>query len=185
MAKRRVLTLEEKSLLVKCYDYLKSHPPPGNTGPQFTLRQRVAQCLGFSESTVGRTMASFNKTKDMSFMEKPVKRGHRPRSIAEYFVTELHELIMQANKDCTMVSAKTLCGDLKQLYGANIAVRTMRRVLNRLGYRHQKGRGRYYLAESEANVAFRGHYLRKKLANRDRRNNPVQPEVFLDESYCN
>ncbi|KAE9094643.1 hypothetical protein PF010_g17020 [Phytophthora fragariae] len=35
------------------------------------------------------------------------------------------------------------------------------------------------------NVAFWATYLQKKMTNRDQNNNPVRPEVFLDESYVN
>jgi len=41
------------------------------------------------------------------------------------------------------------------------------------------------VAESAANVAFRAQYLRKKVANLNRRDFPLRPEVFLDETFCN
>lgn len=41
------------------------------------------------------------------------------------------------------------------------------------------------MADSGHNVAYRATYLQRKLANRDATNNPIQPEVYLDESYVN
>ncbi|KAJ8517255.1 hypothetical protein ON010_g18344 [Phytophthora cinnamomi] len=61
----------------------------------------------------------------------------------------------------------------------------MARLLRRLGYRYIKGENRHYLADSVQNVAYRTTYLQRKVANRDRNNNPIKPEVYLDESYVN
>jgi hypothetical protein len=54
-----------------------------------------------------------------------------------------------------------------------------------MGYRHLRGQNRHYLDETTGNVAFRATYLQKHQSNRDSNNHPIQPEVFLDESYCN
>ncbi|OWY99574.1 hypothetical protein PHMEG_00029402 [Phytophthora megakarya] len=35
------------------------------------------------------------------------------------------------------------------------------------------------------NVTYRATYLQHKVQNRDRNNNPIHPEVYLDESYVN
>ncbi|OQR82180.1 hypothetical protein ACHHYP_16360 [Achlya hypogyna] len=61
----------------------------------------------------------------------------------------------------------------------------MHRVLQRMGYCYLRGVQRNYLAESQANVAYRAQYLAAKLKNRDADNNPIVPKVYLDESYCN
>ncbi|KAH9095928.1 hypothetical protein Ae201684P_010137 [Aphanomyces euteiches] len=79
----------------------------------------------------------------------------------------------------------SICQDLKSNYGVDVAVRTMRRVLVGMGFKHQKGRTRIYLAETHANVTLRAKYLRKKITNRCENGCPIQPEVYLDGSYCN
>ncbi|OQR96859.1 hypothetical protein ACHHYP_13223 [Achlya hypogyna] len=61
----------------------------------------------------------------------------------------------------------------------------MHRVLQRMGHCYLRGVQQNYLAESLANVAYRAQYLAAKLKNRDADNNPIVPEVYLDESYCN
>ncbi|KAG7380193.1 hypothetical protein PHYPSEUDO_007647 [Phytophthora pseudosyringae] len=66
-----------------------------------------------------------------------------------------------------------------------IARRSMSRLLRRLGYRYIMGEKRHYLAEIVGNVAYRATYPQRKLLNRDRNNNPILPEVYLDESYVN
>ena len=70
-------------------------------------------------------------------------------------------------------------------YGVKCSNRTMHRLLRRLGFRYLRGQTRNYLAETPANVAFRGQYLRAKVMNRDGNGNPVMSEVYLDESYVN
>ncbi|KAE9195129.1 hypothetical protein PF005_g17410 [Phytophthora fragariae] len=52
-------------------------------------------------------------------------------------------------------------------------------------FSHIRGKHRNDLAGKENNVAFWATYLQKKMTNRDQNNNPVRPEVFLDESYVN
>eukprot|EP00644_Phytophthora_capsici_P003008 jgi/Phyca11/102544/e_gw1.7.983.1 len=54
-----------------------------------------------------------------------------------------------------------------------------------MGFRHLRGQSRHYLAETTGNVAFRATYLQRRASNRDSHNHPINPEVFLDESYCN
>jgi hypothetical protein len=61
----------------------------------------------------------------------------------------------------------------------------MRRLLRKLGFTYIQGESRHYLAESDANVAYRATYLQRKITNRDGNGNPIVPEVFLDESYVN
>eukprot|EP00644_Phytophthora_capsici_P000944 jgi/Phyca11/121003/e_gw1.43.157.1 len=61
----------------------------------------------------------------------------------------------------------------------------MSRLLRRLGYRYKKSEGRHYMADSVQNVAYRATYLQQKVANRDANNNPIRPEIYLDESYVN
>ncbi|OWZ05111.1 hypothetical protein PHMEG_00022862 [Phytophthora megakarya] len=56
-----------------------------------------------------------------------------------------------------------------------IASRSMSRLLRRLGYRYIKGQNRHYLADSVQNAAFRATYLQRKIANRDKNNNPIRP----------
>ncbi|OWY98214.1 hypothetical protein PHMEG_00031070 [Phytophthora megakarya] len=69
--------------------------------------------------------------------------------------------------------------------GILISRRSMGRLLRRLGYRYIKGESRHFLADSVHNVAYRATYLQHKVQNRDRNNNPIRPEVYLDESYVN
>ncbi|OWZ08909.1 hypothetical protein PHMEG_00018477 [Phytophthora megakarya] len=58
-------------------------------------------------------------------------------------------------------------------------------LLRRLGYRYIKGESRHFFPDSVHNVTYRATYLQHKVQNRDRNNNPIHPEVYLDESYVN
>ncbi|ETV73678.1 hypothetical protein H257_11777 [Aphanomyces astaci] len=150
------------------------------------LEGSVSECLGIGSATISRIVANWNQFHDPTFPPTSDKRGHRPRSVAHHFTTEIREIIKQANDTCTPVSATTICDDLKRTYNVDVAVRTMRRVLGRMGFKHQKGKTRFYLAETEANVAFRAKYLRKKINNRVQESGadamPALPETWVDES---
>jgi hypothetical protein len=61
----------------------------------------------------------------------------------------------------------------------------MCRLVRKLGFTYIQGESRHYLAESDANVAYRATYLQRKITNCDDNGNPIVPEVFLDESYVN
>eukprot|EP00644_Phytophthora_capsici_P018078 jgi/Phyca11/114208/e_gw1.25.593.1 len=66
-------------------------------------------------------------------------------------------------------------------------------LMNELGYSYMKGEKRQIYMESDANVAFRAAYLKKKLANRNTTvghngnvyNGVHRPEVYLDELDLN
>ncbi|KAE8879487.1 hypothetical protein PF005_g10713 [Phytophthora fragariae] len=61
----------------------------------------------------------------------------------------------------------------------------MRRICRKLGYVYVRGKKRHYLAESSASVAFRASYIKKLAKRPNKKGFPRNPEVFLDESYCN
>ncbi|KAH9078621.1 hypothetical protein Ae201684P_019700 [Aphanomyces euteiches] len=173
-------------MVVKCHRYFMERKTSVHAGAQARVRDSVAECLGISKSTVGSIIAHWNAHHDPTFASTFRPRVRRPNAVSQHFSADIRELIMNANNECLPVTSKSLCNELLMEYDVDINERTMRRVLRKMGYTFVKGRGRFYLAESDANVAFRAKYLRKKLDNRyESSTNPIYPKVFLDESYCN
>lgn len=117
-------------------------------------------------------------------MEGPKPSG-RPPKHGESIQPLVRESVSRMNKSGKPVAAPQLAQRLKEEHNIVVSVRSLRRVLRRMGMRFIKGRSRNIMAETTANVAFRAQYLRKKVLNLNRRNFPVRPEVYLDETFCN
>jgi len=214
LVSKHVLEPCEKVLIVNVHDYFIREKDERRAGTHRPVRQRVAACLGFSEATIARVMADWNRHHDATFPPRDrqglplaagvtATRGHAPRRIDEQQYAPLIREIIQAKHAQSMPVTAAIVQNEFQEYicmtmnttlniyvfhrrsSIQISVRSMRRVLRRLGYRYLKGQNRNILAESPANVAFRAQYIQAKLDNRDANGFPMVPEVFLDESFCN
>lgn len=97
----------------------------------------------------------------------------------------IRKFIVDQNNIPRPVTAMQICREVAEKTVYKLAARSMRRALREMGFYHGKGRKRHFMAEREANVAFRRKYLDNKLKNRNSKKNPKRPEVFLDESFCN
>ena len=64
-------------------------------------------------------------------------------------------------------------------------ISTLARALDRWGFEFGKGTRTQHLKEKDYIIAARHRYLRKMRNNRGLDNNPIRPEVYLDESYIN
>ncbi|ETV83145.1 hypothetical protein H257_03948 [Aphanomyces astaci] len=115
-------------------------------GAQSKVKKSVSEFLGFGQSTIGRAIAEWRKNHDPSFEASQRVRLSNRRSPADHLTTELGDIIAAANQQCLPVSAESL---------------------SKTTGRRARGdrKTRFYLAESEGNVAFRAKNIRKKLAN--------------------
>ncbi|OQR85234.1 hypothetical protein ACHHYP_12058, partial [Achlya hypogyna] len=170
MDKKHNLSPAEKLLIVKATEYFKKEKPNGAPG---------------RSGSSAHVMAHWNHHHDPTFAVPEAPRGLRFHSPADSLSLEIRTLIRERNQAQKPITASIIRKNLDTLYGVEISIRTTHRVLHRLGYRFRRGVHRNYLAESQANVAYRARYLEAKLANRDINGNPILPEVYLDESYCN
>ncbi|EEY59561.1 uncharacterized protein PITG_12133 [Phytophthora infestans T30-4] len=93
------------------------------------------------------------------------KPSGRPRTFGESIQPLVRELVSELNSSGKPVAAPKLVKRLKEEHNINISVRSLR--------------------QSTANVAFRTQYLKKKISNLNRKEYPVRPEVYLDETFCN
>ena len=69
------LSSREKFMIVRCHHYFLKEKSEKRAGAQRKVRQRVAECLGISVSTVARIIAQWNRQKDPDFPAEPSIRG--------------------------------------------------------------------------------------------------------------
>jgi len=177
------LTENEKIMILNAHKYFSEENSSSKKRQKFTLRKRVAEVLGVSESTVGRVIHKWNECKNGSFAEQ--KNIGRPRlQPSPDIITLLREKITNANKAGTPVSTPILRQYLAE-NGFTLSKWKLLRLLHTIGYYYGHGERRNILHESPNNVSFRCQYIRSRLSNLQGNNDiPNRPEVFLDESYC-
>ncbi|CAI2184731.1 13233_t:CDS:1, partial [Funneliformis geosporum] len=91
------LTDNEKSMIINLYDYFSGAKSIGEDHLRLTLRKRVADVLGVSESTVGCVVSDWNKRNDGTFT--PHKTLGQPISQPDENVSDLlRTKILNANK---------------------------------------------------------------------------------------
>ena len=56
--------------------------------------------------------------------------------------------------------------------------------MKKIGYQWGAAGHHHVSKESEANLLYRSRYLHMKVANRDENGLPINPEIFMDESFC-
>ena len=101
------LTENEKIMILNAHKYFSEENSSSKKRQKSTLRKRVAEVLGVSESTVGRVIHKWNECKNGSFAEQ--KNIGRPRlQPSPDIITLLREKITNANKAGTPVSTPIL-----------------------------------------------------------------------------
>ncbi|KAJ8524936.1 hypothetical protein ON010_g16180 [Phytophthora cinnamomi] len=147
-------------------------------------RELVGTCLDCHPNTVDSVMRAEREAPGTNFETKDSNRGRE----RDYDLTEIEPVIRlfieSENKLARPTTAVRISNHLRDMTQISLSERTMQRVLGELNFHHIKGERRHIYAESEANIAFRTSYLRKKVANRVG-TAVSRPEVYLDESFCN
>ncbi|KAF0685640.1 Aste57867_22511 [Aphanomyces stellatus] len=186
---KHCLSRAEKLLVVRVHAHFLHAAAKPRVGKQQKVRKLVADACGISETLVSEIIAEYNAIGDPKkfILEVSISTNERDRE-PEYdpsVVTLVRELVYERNIAVQPITSKLLASDLFERHGINIVERTLRRLLTRNGFYFGRGKRRQFCAESVGNLAFRSVYLRTKATNLTRRNLPKQPEIFLDESYCN
>ncbi|KAG4060759.1 hypothetical protein PC123_g4342 [Phytophthora cactorum] len=186
MQHRHQLSPEEKTLVCNVYDYFVAEAKEGRSGGR-NSRQRTKEATRFGKNTIFRVLRARNINPDTDFVEStaPSARGRKKLYNESDLNVIVREYVTAQNKAIKPTTAQLICNHIEGVVGKCYNVRTMRVWLNDMGFRHLRGQQRHYLAETTGNVAFQATYLQTRLSNRDPRNHPIQPEVFLDESCCN
>ncbi|GMF51681.1 unnamed protein product [Phytophthora fragariaefolia] len=182
---KHLLTAAEKYQLVRLHRKLKAELAQGLRRPGRTLRQLIKKITGYAYSTIWFVLAHWNKHHDPLFMSTFGARGHCRHTAAEHYGSEIRKIILDRNLNQDPTNAAHVVTGLQNLADFTVPLRTMRRVVKRLGFSYAVGQKRNIAADAAGTVKFREGYLLKKVVNRDHHRNPLRPEVFLDESYVN
>ena len=98
------LTENEKIMILNAHKYFSEENSSSKKRQKFTLRKRVAEVQGVSESTVGRVIHKWNECKNGSFAEQ--KNIGRPRlQPSPDIITLLRKKITNANKAVVPIDA--------------------------------------------------------------------------------
>jgi transposase len=147
--------------------------------------QLTADALEIGLSTVKRVIA--DNRRDPLLLDKPPEPKGRPSYAIDCSHQEVvRGFIRQANQNGQYV---TLSNISERIRDKEPEVRfhraTLARTLARWGFEFGKGKRSQHLKEKDEIIVLRQKYLRRIRANRGRNGSPIQPEIYLDESYVN
>ena len=126
---KHVLSPAEKMCIVKSHRYFLKEKEEKRAGTQRKVRERVAECLGFSKRTVSLVIAHWNKHHDPLFVAEPSSKPPSPLSYDNSLVTILRQIIYERNKQVLPITSAILVNEVEKQTGTNINTRTMRRAL--------------------------------------------------------
>ncbi|KAI8887163.1 hypothetical protein K501DRAFT_330756 [Backusella circina FSU 941] len=108
-----------------------------------------------------------NPTKEVRF------KGLNAQEVAENF-----------NETTGVNTVKRIKTTLNYSFNLQASFQTLLRDLHCLDFKHRKGKNFNVLHDKPCNVEYKHDYVNKRLMNANNKDHPIQPEVFLDESYC-
>ena len=147
--------------------------------------QLTADALEVSISTVKRVMADYRR--DPALLNKAPEPKGRPG----YAIDSSHEeavrgFIRYANQNGQYITLSAISDFIREREaGIEFHSATLARTLDRWGFDFGKGKRSQHLKEKDEVVACRRRYLRRMRYNRDPQGDPIQSEIYLDESYVN
>ena len=147
--------------------------------------QLTADALEVSISTVKRVLADFRR--DPSRLNKaPEPKGRPGYAIDSSHEEAVRSFIRNANQHGQYITISTISEFIQERNtDMQFHPATLARTLDRWGFDFGKGKRSQYIKEKNEIVAFRRRYLRRMRYNRDQDGNPIQNEIYLDESYVN
>lgn len=177
------LTPEEKRLLVSVNQYFRRNRLA--FGSSDSPAQMTSDALDVGLATVNRVMAQYRK--DPESLDAPtLMRGRPAYSIESSDQESVRAYIREANREGVHITLETIQVFLRSKSPDQIYhISTLARTLDRWGFEFGKGIRTQHLKEKDNIISARQRYLRKMRGNRNSDNQPLRPEVYLDESYVN
>ncbi|POM80339.1 Hypothetical protein PHPALM_1837 [Phytophthora palmivora] len=176
-----------KRFVVRCYQFMDCKVAR-TTFDIHRTQDLVAKCLGIGHGTVTTVMQEYNSDNSAKFEPKPSERGLQQSYDIDVILPVIRQFVVDQNKLAHPVTTQKIIAEVTTKTQVTLQLRTMQRPLNELNFYYIVGKKRHIAADTPGNVAFRGAYLEKKLANRLPVSNGAlnlsQTEVFLDESHC-
>ena len=147
--------------------------------------QLTADALQFGVSTVRRVMADFNRDPS-SLNRMPAPKGRPEQVIDLSHEAAIRQFIRSANQNGQYITIASISEFLKDR-DKNVTFHstTLARTLNRWGFEFGKGKRSQHLKEKDDVILARQQYLRLMKSNRDKDDQPIRNEIYLDESYVN
>jgi hypothetical protein len=90
---RHELSAAEKCIIVNTHHYLKVNKPKPSIFKLPALRQRVADCVVFTKSTIARVMAHWNRHHDTLFTASQHPIRERPPPAGEKYAGKIREIV--------------------------------------------------------------------------------------------
>jgi transposase len=147
--------------------------------------QLAADALEVSVSTVKKVMADFRR--DPSLLNKaPEPKGRPGYAIDSFHEGAIRSFIRDANLNGRYITLSTISDFIREeITDSHFHPATLARTLDRWGFEFGKGKRSQHLKEKDEIIAYRQRYLRRMRSNRDKKGEPIQNEIYLDESYVN
>ena len=171
-------------MVYKVSTYLKrARKEPERLGSA-TLSQIVGEACGIGAATVDRVLAEV-RAEGVDGLRDPHKPCGRPRGNDEELELCIRRLV-HAKLDALMPYSTTKLHEELLKEGFDVPARTLHRFLERMNVHFGVGKMRNHMHESLGIVERRATYVAKKVEwRRPGTHRPSQPEIYLDESYCN
>ncbi|OWY99063.1 Transposase [Phytophthora megakarya] len=158
MARGQNLTPRETAMVINAYEFFHLEKEQGRARGARTCKL-VHMCLGIAKSTVLSVWSDHMSAQEDEVTEE--WRGRPPSFNDDDVAPVIRDYANSCNERRLSITAKMVADEVTTQASFTISRRAMNRLLKRVTY------------------------LQRKLQNRDRNNNPIRPEVYLDESYVN
>ena len=145
------------------------------------FRQTLIELLGITDYAAQKAIAIFNGRSEPS--EKK-RMGRPPRQLKPEYISAVKELVDKNNKEGRVSTVRSLSAALEEQRNIVVSYDVLLKDLHTMKLTYKKGERRNILHDSPANIEYRYRYSNERLKNQNGNKQPIQPEVFLDESYC-
>lgn len=176
----KAFSVKEKEMVVHIKHYFDNAKKSAQNGGKYSKSalELTAEATQFTEISVARIMAEFNKNKTFA---PPSQKGSSPYALDDSVKTICRDEIRSHNINRDHLSLRTLTGILKENYEITVARETLRLNLSRWGIVYGPVLRHTALREKDYVVAARREYLiRKRQLSKSNRT-----FVFLDETFIN
>jgi len=183
--KGKPLTSEQKKSIVSIKKYFDRNKS-SLAGWTDSSAQMTADALELGLATVDRVLSNYKKDPD-SINIPGKSRGRPSYAISNSHETAIRDFIRAANIKGEYVTLDTIKDFLIESSNEEkISNITVGRTLDRWGFEFGKGKRTQHLKEKDHVIVARRQYLRRMRENRKNKlNETIRPEVYLDESYVN
>ncbi|KAG3060243.1 hypothetical protein PC122_g20034 [Phytophthora cactorum] len=142
MVAGKKLSPAEKYLVARTYECIRNKKKEAPKLWKGEVRNHVHESLGIAKSTISAVWGHWEKHHDPEFAEttvlKPSDAGvqpGRPRKFGECIYPFVRDIVTEMNQSAKPVAAPAVAKRFKEDNGIDISVRSIRRVLRRMGMR--------------------------------------------------